>query len=155
MQKFHWVLPVLLFVAGCSPGIRVRTEFEPSVRFSERTYDWMGNSIDDIRDPRINPEVLDSRVKNAVGTELTRKGYRRVGTGAALVMRYHVALDDRLQVSEVNQAYSTMPEGYTMDALGKQVVKQMGGDPDKLAQKMAVGAALTDVISNDARKDSA
>jgi hypothetical protein len=48
-----------------------------------------------------------------------------------------------------------MPEGYVMDALAKQVVKQMGGDLDEMAKKMAVGEEMQDMISNDVREELA
>jgi hypothetical protein len=48
-----------------------------------------------------------------------------------------------------------MPEGYVMDALAKQVVKQMGGDLDAMAKKMAVGEELQDMISDDVREELA
>jgi hypothetical protein len=46
-----------------------------------------------------------------------------------------------------------MPEGYVMDALAKQVVKQMGGDLDGIAKKMAVGEEMQDMISGDVREE--
>ena len=115
MRKLLWVLPLLVTLVGCGPGIRIQTVFEPSVDFSGRSYDWMGDSIDDIMDPRVNREVFDRRVKTAVESELAPKGYRRSSSGdAQLVFRYHVALDDQLMVSEVNAAYSDIPSGYTI-----------------------------------------
>ena len=44
-----------------------------------------------------------------------------------------------------------MPDGYVMDALAKQVVKQMGGDLDGIAKKMAVGEEMREMVSQDAR----
>ena len=93
----------------------IQTAFEPSVDFSGRIYDWMGDSIDDIMDPRVNREVFDRRLKSAVEKELTPRGYRQSTSGdAQLVLRYHVALDDQLVVSEINAAYSDVPSGYTI-----------------------------------------
>ena len=46
-----------------------------------------------------------------------------------------------------------MPEGYVMDALAKQVVKQMGGNLDKMAQKVAVGEEMSEMISDNVRKE--
>ena len=48
-----------------------------------------------------------------------------------------------------------MPEGYVMDALAKQVVKQMGGNLDEMAKKMAVGEELKDMIPDDVREELA
>jgi alkanesulfonate monooxygenase SsuD/methylene tetrahydromethanopterin reductase-like flavin-dependent oxidoreductase (luciferase family) len=46
-----------------------------------------------------------------------------------------------------------MPDGYVMDALAKQVVKQMGGDLDVLAKKMAVGEEMTDLVTDEVRDE--
>ena len=48
-----------------------------------------------------------------------------------------------------------LPEGYKMDALPKQLVEQMGGNLEAIAQKVAVGDELSDLISDKVRDELA
>jgi hypothetical protein len=90
-------LLALLMLAGCGPMIEVRADYDTSADFARlRTYSWLQKSSDAPRDPRINNDLLDSRVHAAVNEELHAKGYGESTERPDFRVTYHVILKEKL-----------------------------------------------------------
>lgn len=85
---------MLLFATG---GVALERTHDESFDFSAvKSFAW-------IEEPgwKVNP-VADRRVRSAVESELTDKGYQMIGAdGADLLLDYRAAVRDRLQIDEV------------------------------------------------------
>ena len=93
-------LLALLMLAGCGPMIDVRADYDTSADFARlRTYTWLQKPLDAPRDPRINNDLLDSRVHAAVNEELHAKGYTESTERPDFRVTYHVILKEKLEPS--------------------------------------------------------
>jgi hypothetical protein len=87
----------LLMLAGCGPMIDVRADYDMSADFARlRTYAWLQRPSDAPGDPRINNDLLDSRVHAAVNEELHAKGYTESTETPDFRVTYHVILKEKL-----------------------------------------------------------
>jgi hypothetical protein len=100
------VASLLSGLAGCT-SMRVITDYDPDADLTQlQTWAWL--PVDDAKsgDPRIDNSLVDARVRNAVNTTLTTKGYRKVEVDAAdFLVHYRVGLDKKLQVDTYYTGY--------------------------------------------------
>ena len=95
-MTIRWLLP-LLMLAACGPMIDVRADYDTSADFSRlRTYAWLQQPSSAPRDPRINNDLLDSRVHSAVNDELHAKGYTESAEAPDFRVAYHVVLKEKV-----------------------------------------------------------
>jgi len=95
-MTIRWLLP-LLMLAACGPMIDVRADYDTSADFSRlRTYAWLQQPSSAPRDPRINNDLLDSRVHSAVNDELHAKGYTENAESPDFRVAYHVVLKEKI-----------------------------------------------------------
>jgi hypothetical protein len=98
------LLMVVLF--GCSPQIRVYTDSTPDKSPSQYlTYDWrVKTNVESEQYPLFSNELNDQRIKNAVNTELTNRGYFRREEKPSILLHYHIVIQD--------QRYAAIPYDY-------------------------------------------
>lgn len=93
-------LLLLLTAVGCSP-IQVGVDYDPEADFSGLlSYDWAALS-EGAHDPRVDNDLLKSRLQAAVNTELATKGFVLSGDAPDFVIGYHAAIEQRIDVREV------------------------------------------------------
>jgi hypothetical protein len=127
---FGLLLPVL---AACSP-ITVHTDHDPAAAFSRmRTYGWLQRPSGAPRDPRINNDLLDSRVHSAVNDELHSKGYDEADNPDFRVT-YHVMVSSKLDVQSFPTSY-----GYGVGWVRTAT-------PEVSVSEYEVGTLLLDVV---------
>jgi len=94
MPGMQRVVPALLLaLLGCSSSsVDVRGGgADPDYDFqSLKTYGWMPR--EDLGDPRIDQDLLDTRVHAGVDDDLQRKGYRLEAEGADFLVGYRAVL---------------------------------------------------------------
>jgi hypothetical protein len=84
---------------ACAPVIDVRTDYDTAADFSRlRTYRWLQTPSNAPRDPRIDNDLLQSRVRVAVNDALHAKGYTEASENPDFRVTYHVMLRDKLDV---------------------------------------------------------
>jgi len=135
MMARFLALVVLLMLAACSP-VTVRTDHDTSADFSHlRTYGWLQKPSDLPRDPRIDNDLLDSRVHSAVNDELNSKGFSEAPNPDFRVT-YHVMLQSKLDVQSFPVAY-----GYGLGRVGAM-------STDVRVSEYEVGTLLLDVVDS-------
>jgi len=128
-------LLLLTILAACSP-LTVRTDHDTTADFSRlRTYGWLQKPSDAPRDPRIDNDLLDSRVHSAVNDELASKGFTESATPDFRVT-YHVMIQNQLDVQSFPVSY-----GYGLGRMGAM-------STDVRVEQYEVGTLLLDVVDS-------
>ncbi len=121
-------------LVACSP-IQVRTDYDPTTNFSSlRTYAWLQKPSGAPRDPRIDNDLLDSRVRAAVNEELYARGYREASASPDFRVTYHVMVQRTLDVQAFPVSY-----GYGLGAWGPATTDVRVSEYDE-------GTLLLDVV---------
>jgi hypothetical protein len=109
-MKRHPVIGVwmLWVMAACASGMQVHIEpgSEGAKLASRRVFDWVANPLPDLQDRRLDPVMIDRRIRGAVNTRLAAMGYEKAGPRPAQVLvAYHVAMERRLARTEIDHVY--------------------------------------------------
>jgi hypothetical protein len=117
-MRFASQLTALLFVmslsvaslCGCATAtkISVSSIHDQDAVFTDlETYDWMPEPRERTDDPRIEDEALNTRIRTTVEAQLTVNGFRKRTSGEPdFYIGYHAALDDRLDIEDINAYYN-------------------------------------------------
>jgi len=94
------VFMMLGFLAGGCATISVSSDYDPNAHFAGlETYDWAGPQPI-TGDPRLDSDILHSRIRSAVERELAAKGYHKISGGNPdFKVAYHVGLEEKLDVT--------------------------------------------------------
>lgn len=100
------IFAVALF-AACSPEIHVRTDFDPDYDlWNYKTFDWGKKvNIEEGLNPLHYNELNDKRIKSAIKSQLTARGYQLSDVNPDLLLHYHIIVTDK-------SAVTTTPFGY-------------------------------------------
>ena len=111
MKQTIWVLAILPFLTGACSSIRVITDYNSQADYTAlKTYSWAEPNKNQWRDPQINWQFVDARVRRAANQELKAKGYTLAQTGQPdFTLVYYVALEDRQET-----IYAPIPAQYPM-----------------------------------------
>ena len=95
---------LVVAVSGCA-SMQIQTDYDPAANFSGyRTYSWM--PIPQTGDPRVSNAITDARIRGAVDSVLSAKGYRKLGSGDVdFLVGYHATIEGMLNVTTVNRYY--------------------------------------------------
>ena len=100
---------LVAMLTGCST-VNVQSDYDPTVDFTTyRTWDWLPDPAEAAADFVVSDPFARSRIRNAIETELSEKGYRRSSDSPDFLLRYHAALGDNLTVTQVNDSYRDYP----------------------------------------------
>jgi hypothetical protein len=92
-------------LTGCT-YVAVSSEHNPGADFSGlSTYDWAEPPQPVADDPHTQNPDLDARVRKAIETELTARGFTRAGNEANFLVGYHMAVERRLDVQYIDDYY--------------------------------------------------
>lgn len=108
-----------LALSACA-SMNVSSHIERNVAFSNYvTFDWGPPDNLPVGDPRLdNNPFFNDRVQGAIEKQLARKGYERAVAGQAdLLIHYHAAVNQKLDVYSVDNRY-----GYCYGNCEPQVV---------------------------------
>ncbi len=92
---------------GACGGLKVSTDYDPEANFSGwHTYAWAERTEEGELDPRVYNNIVESRVKVAVGKALQAKGYSEVISGDPdFLVAWHGAIDGKVSVNTVHTHY--------------------------------------------------
>ncbi|MCY1045116.1 DUF4136 domain-containing protein [Corallococcus sp. bb12-1] len=151
MRLLSRVVPVLvgLGLASCA-GVDVGTNYDPAAvqRIDNfRTYSWMAQP-QKTQDARINNDITDSRVKEAVNQDLQSRGYRKVDASENpdFLIGWQGAIDTRLSAEMVDNYY-----GYPWDPFWGSYYGPYGGGGTYVRQ-YDVGTLILDVVDAKEKK---
>jgi hypothetical protein len=105
-SRFALLLVVVVALAACAPQIHIASDYDPSADFARmKTYAWLQTPAHVPQDPRINSDLLASRVHSAVNDELTVRGYAESVEKPDFRVTYHVAVKDKIDVQSFPTDY--------------------------------------------------
>ena len=109
MFRWGWLI-VMLGLVSCST-MQVYSDYDSQADFSAlHRYDWLPVPRVESGDPRIQYDsLLESRVKTAVNERLADKGFVRDAGHADFLVTYHVAIDNKISVTYINELYGYRP----------------------------------------------
>lgn len=133
---------VALLAVGCATGCAsfyTQSDFDPGADFSAlRTYEWVPRVLTNApRDPRIDNDLLDGRVRRAVDAALAEKGFLPAPAGEKPDFRvnYHISLEQKFDVQAIPSTY-----GYGLGWYGGP------GYADVYVDEYELGTLFLDVI---------
>ncbi|MGB9430402.1 MAG: DUF4136 domain-containing protein [Gammaproteobacteria bacterium] len=100
------ILAVLaVALAGCSP--RVLVEQDSTANFSNlHTFAWLSQPIGPVNNPILDSQILEERVKRAVVSDLTGRGYVQASSDQSpdFIVTYHTVSKQKLESSGASVA---------------------------------------------------
>lgn len=107
-HKLHLLWIVLL--TGCA-SMQITSDYDAATDFSRlRSYDWLPVPKIESGNPKIQYDsLLGQRVKAAVEAQLTGKGYVQDQQQPDFLVTYHVAVDQKVSVTYLNELYGYGP----------------------------------------------
>jgi hypothetical protein len=125
---------VALLLAACS-GVRVSADFDPTTDFSAlETFDWLPDAKPPGDGPELDDPLLDARIRRAVESTLTGRGFRAAGTGAPdFWIAYHIGVERKVDVDTIYRSYG-------------RVGWRGGGYADTVVREYEEGTLLIDVL---------
>lgn len=99
-----------LSLTACS-SLQVSSDYDDKADFSSlQSYNWLPAPKIESGDPEVQYDsLLGQRVKSAVETQLAAKGFRRQTEKADVLVTYHVAVDQQVSVTYLNELYGYGP----------------------------------------------
>ena len=110
MKRFSFLsVVVLLLVAGSALAQDIRYNFDKNADFSKfKTYKWVP-----IKDAQKLSDLVDKQIKDALDTELAKKGLTKVdGDDANLYIGYQAAVGTEKQFTSFNSGWGYGPGWY-------------------------------------------
>jgi hypothetical protein len=110
MKKYvYFILPVLLLLGSCAPGIQVSSDYDIATNFRQfKTFGW----YQDKAQTKVNPDSVgydtffDKRMKKAIETQLKTQGLAYSDTNPDVYINYKAGFSNE---SRVRNSY---PYGY-------------------------------------------
>ncbi len=108
-RSFSLLLPIALLniviLTACSSSLEIRSDSDPTADFSQyRTYDYfapMGI------EGGYNSPVYGEHFRTAIGSEMAKKGYRRLSATPDLMINVTFRADDRISMHSYSTPYMT------------------------------------------------
>lgn len=93
-------LPLLGVLGGCSAGLSVHQDYDPSADFAAyQTYAWSTQQQSPTGDPRLDNDLTVQRIRGAVDAELAARGFRQVDADAAgFLIAYYATIGQKVDV---------------------------------------------------------
>jgi len=95
--------------------VSVTVDYDPEEDFSTyKTFGWLPERPPPTGDPRLDSPLIDSRVRRAVDSTLTARGFRKILDGTPdFWVTYHTGVEQKLDVYTMNRGYVNR-WGYTV-----------------------------------------
>ena len=103
MKHSFCLAAAILLVAGCS-SVSVSRDYDPSFDFSKlHTYAWHHETQPKTGDPRIDNDLMDERIRDAVDAKLVEKGFVRAQEqDADFLLAYYMTYKQRISGNTVS-----------------------------------------------------
>jgi hypothetical protein len=119
MNARGMLVAVAAVACGCAPSLRAGADFDPAVELAAPlTFAWDAPDTLPVGDPRLEGnEIVEERVRDAIERELARRGIVRAESSPDLLVHFHGAVRDRVQVVDSDRArgYQTSQYGDDVD----------------------------------------
>ncbi|MGH8371321.1 MAG: DUF4136 domain-containing protein [Gammaproteobacteria bacterium] len=149
MKYFPRLLPLLLALSltACAP--RVMVEHDANAGFGGyHSFAWASPPPTPVKDPILDSQILEGRVKQAVVGELTARGYVQAAAGEAsdFIITYHTASKQQLESTGPSFSFGfvdAFPSGF-----GSVVVPVGGNNVESREQ----GTLMLDIIDGHSKR---
>ncbi|MCK4549685.1 MAG: DUF4136 domain-containing protein [Candidatus Krumholzibacteria bacterium] len=93
-------LTAIIFITGCST-VQVETDYNRETDFSKyKTYRWIPHVKGTEDNPLMNDPLIEGHVKNAVNTEMAKKGFTKIEEGHPdCLLAYYFTARNRVDVT--------------------------------------------------------
>jgi hypothetical protein len=100
MKNIGLLIPCAVILVGCS-SVSVSRDYDKAVDFTEiKTYAWQHAEQPQTDNPRIDDDLIDSRIRTAVESNLNLKGFQLVDAAIAdVLVVYFVGFQQRITSS--------------------------------------------------------
>ena len=135
----------LTSLAGCA-SFAVNTDYDPVAvsRIADfGTYGWLPHPGGG--DTRVNNQLVAARVIRAVDNALARKGYQRADSNPDFMLGWHVGLEDKVDVDQINSYY-----GYGYGRWGRGGA--VWGTTETYVDEYTQGTLILDVVDGAANE---
>ena len=136
---------LLLAVSGCV-GFQVTQDYDPDTDFSGyRSWYWLPPSTSG--DPRVDNDLFDTRVRRAVESTLSARGFRQTSRGEGdFAVGYHALIAGRTNVRTINDHYGYGP------GWGRYGGRSGTGYTRTIVDQYEEGTLIIDVVDEASRK---
>ena len=119
----------LVVLLNSCASIKTRTRYDPTGDFSQyRTYQWIRDVDEAVKEPEANDQLLDRWVRTAVDSQLAAKGYTQQTSGTPdFLINYHTRMNADLGSSASGFPYFVEGQGWGWWASSKSSRPSMGG----------------------------
>ena len=148
MQNFrpYMLLFLTVIVTGCS-GVRVSQDYPANTDYAAlKTYAWQSEEQEKTGDLRLDNPLRDKRIRQAIDTFLTEKGYWRVtGIQPDFLIAYHQKIYSRIDADNSGSGFV-----FGMGSFGRQggIGMSVGNRTTEYDESMMV-ITIIDSSSND------
>ena len=131
------LIGLIALAAGCTT-IKVASDFDPEADFSKlHSYAIHAAPADAVTDPRVDNSLLDERIRAALDTELSAKGFQKLRGGSPdFLVSFHVGVQSKLDVTTLNRSYPYYGGYYGA----------WGGYSETMVREYEQGTLIIDVI---------
>jgi hypothetical protein len=116
MDRLLAILSMCSLFLACSSGITYRHDWDRDEDFSRfKTFDWLPAPATvsmDAKTARERSDLLEKRIKRAVGSQLQARGYSQDTTNPSFRIVYHTGSEEKLSVTDWGYRYGPGPWGY-------------------------------------------
>ena len=140
------ILSLSLLLVACSP--RIYTEQDEQAHFDAyHSYAWLTPPPSPVKDPILDSQILESRVRHSVEAELGRRSFQQVPPDANpdFLVTYHTASKQKIESSGASFSFGfidTFPRGFGAVAV------PVGGDVESRDE----GTLMLDVIDGKSKR---
>ncbi len=143
----RWLgLLLWLGLAGCS-SMQLAWDYDAQAAFPVlHSYDWL--PVPEPGASQVRDNLLDARIRSAVDAQLQKKGFLRDIGSPDFLVAYHIAIDERLSVTYLNELYGYGP------GWGNPRYLRSYGRPGREAtvSEYQVGTLILDVVQAQDRR---
>ncbi len=154
MKMIRWgVVSVMLLLAGCA-AMEIHTDFDNKADFSGlKTFAWVPDMKQESKDPRIDNEATDSRIRTAIEKVLIAMGYPKTDPAKAdFWVAYQAAIKEKLDPGMTNYPYTTPSTRDIANGNFAQDLTWAYGGSQTFLSRYEEGTLIVDIVNPKERK---
>jgi hypothetical protein len=108
MKKLWFSLMILpVFLAACST-MSTNSDWDKNANFSAlKTYDWVSGHQEKSTNPRLNSDLLNTRIRTAIDNTLQAKGYQKAtGGNPDFWVSYSTSIEQKMDATTFSTPYA-------------------------------------------------
>jgi hypothetical protein len=103
------LLGLIVLAMGCAPSVTVKQDYDKEANFAAlNTFAWLPMPVTpaaSVKEALERNSLMDKRIRQAVETQLTAKGYQLNVTNPDFTVTYHTGVEDKIAVTDWGYGY--------------------------------------------------